>query len=81
MAHSIKHSVKRLLKWNTEHRNISYVLDNLEENCKGSVEAKVQGVIKKSNSIKAGVEEKKVIMGIKDSKYFSWKEKMHLLHR
>lgn len=42
---------------------------------KGSVEAKVQRVIKKSNSIKVGIDEKKVIMGIKDSKYFSWKEK------
>lgn len=38
---------------------------------KGSVEANVQRVIKKSNSIKVGIDEKKVIMGIKDSKYFS----------
>lgn len=71
MAYSIKHSVKRPLKWNTEHSYISCVLDGLEENCKGSVEAQVQGVIKKSNSIKAGIEEKKVIMDIKNSKYFS----------
>lgn len=80
MAYSIKHPDKRPLKWNTEHSYISCVLDGLEENCKGSVEAQAQGVIKKSNSIKAGIEEKKVIMDIKNSKYFSWKEKLHLLH-